>query len=208
MQIINCEQGSPEWFAERCGLATASEFSSILAKGQGKTRASYLRKIVAERLTGVPAEHFKNGYMDRGHEYEPLARAEYEYRREVTIETIGLIKHDHIDVACSPDGLVGNDGGVEIKSVIPTTQVETILGGCVPSEHKAQVQGNIWISGRKWWDFVSFCPEMPPELRLFVVRCEPDRKYIETLSEEVCRFNEEVVSTIELIRRVAPAVVA
>ena len=202
MRVINCEQGSDEWRVRRAGNATASEFSSILAKGQGKMRASYLRRIVAERLTGVPAETYKNGNMERGHELEPLARAAYEVSQDVMVDTVGLILHDTLMVGASPDGLVGK-GGVEIKSVLPTTQVETLMGGHVPTEHIPQVQGNIWIAETDWWDFVSYCPEMPNHLQLFVVRVNRDEKYIATLKAEIERFLEDVESTLEILGRVA-----
>jgi len=193
MILVNCKQGSPEWFAARAGRATSSEFASILAKGQGKTRASYLRKVASERLTG---QHFDNGFkgfaLDRGHELEPIARNEYEATRGVIVDQVGLALHDDFLVSCSPDGLVGEEGGIEIKSVYPTTQLDTILAGGFPSEHRAQIQGNLWITGRKWWDFISYCPEMPNHLQLYVFRVVPDPAYITTLAEEVRVFLAEV----------------
>jgi len=193
VRIIDCIQGSDEWFALRAGRATASEFSSILAKGQGKSRASYLRKVAAERLTGKPSpEGFKGAYLDRGHELEPFARAAYETAKSVMVDQVGLILHDDLMVAGSPDFLVGDEGGGEIKCVIPTAQMDTILAGGYPSEHKAQIQGNIWISGRKWWDFVSYCPEMPPHLQLYTFKVERDPDYIAVLEKEVRLFLAEV----------------
>lgn len=182
-------QGSPEWLAARCGNATASEFASILAKGQGKMRASYLRRIVAERLTGKPVETYSNAHMERGTLQESDARAEYEAETGNLVQQVGFIKHAELAAGCSPDGLIDADGGGEIKSVIPTVQVETILAGGYPSEHKAQVQGNLWITGRRWWDFVSYCPDMlKPSLRLYVFRVQRDEEYIATLEAEVRRF--------------------
>jgi hypothetical protein len=200
MRVIRCEQGSEEWRSYRAGLATASEFSSILAKGQGKTRASYLKRVVAERLTGIPTEAYKNGNMDRGHELEPMARAAYEVSRDVMVDQVGLILHDSLKVGASPDGLVGR-GGVEIKSVIPTTQVDTIMGGRVPPEHTPQIQGNIWLAEADYWDFVSYCPEMPEHLQLFVVRCSRDEIYIASLESEVRRFLGDVEETVERLNR-------
>lgn len=192
MKILRFEQNSDEWKAARAGLATASEFSSILAKGKGVTRESYLKRVAIERLTGKPLDSYKNGNMDRGHELEPLARAEYEIRFGVMVDTVGLIVHDHIQAAASPDGLVGDDGGIEIKCVIPTTQWDVWQEQCIPSEHFPQIQGNMWISGRQWWDFVSYCPEMPEHLQLFVQRLERNENYIRTLEGEVRRFLAEV----------------
>lgn len=182
-------QGSPEWLAARCGNATASEFASILAKGQGKMRVSYLRRIVAERLTGKPVETYSNAHMERGILQEADARAEYEAETGNLVQQVGFIKHPELAAGCSPDGLIDADGGGEIKSVIPTVQVETILAGGYPSEHKAQVQGNLWITGRKWWDFVSYCPDMlKPSLRIYIFRVQRDEEYIANLEAEVRRF--------------------
>lgn len=185
-------QGSEEWFAARCGKATASEFSSILAKGQGKTRASYLRRVLAERLTGKPNESFKNADTDRGHRQEPLARMAYEARTGYLVEEVGFVDHPKLLAGCSPDGLVDDDGGAEIKSVIPTVQVETILRGNYPPEHVAQVQGNLWVTERKWWDFNSYCPTMPARHRLYTFRVLRDEEYIANLAKEVETFLCEV----------------
>jgi hypothetical protein len=186
------KQGSPEWLAARCGKATASEFAAILAKGEGKTRASYLRRVLAERLTGKPTDTYRNGHMDRGQEQEPFARMAYEERTGVMVEEVGFIQHPTLQAGCSPDALVGLEGGAEIKSVIPTVQLETIMRGKYPTEHRAQIQGNIWLSCRKWWDFNSYCPDMPEKLRLYTFRVERDESYIAMLEEEVTKFLNEV----------------
>jgi len=189
-------QGSPEWLQARCGHATASEFSSILAKGQGKMRASYLRRVVAERLTGKPSENYSHGAwaknLERGQEQEPHARMAYEALTGNPVEEVGFLKHRDLMAGCSPDGLIGTEGGAEIKSVIPTVQLTTILDGGYPSEHQAQVQGSLWISGRKYWDFCSFSPDMPANLRCYVHRVERDEKYILNLAAEVTVFLKEV----------------
>lgn len=182
------KQGTPEWHLARCGRATASEFASILAKGEGKTRTKYLRRIVTERLTGKPTDTYHNAHMDRGQEQEPLARMAYEMLTDNVVEEVGFIAHPEMMAGCSPDGLIGVDGGAEIKSVIPTVQTDTILGAKLPSEHRAQIQGCMWITGRKWWDFCSFSPDMPANLRLYVLRVERDKEYIENLQAEVLRF--------------------
>lgn len=189
---MNAPQGSLAWALDRCGRATASEFASILAKGQGKTRASYLRRVVAERLTGKPAESYSNGHMARGTIQEPLARLAYEAHTGEPVELAEFIKHPEIMAGCSPDGLVGKEGGIEAKSVIPTVQVETIERGEYPPEHKAQVQGNLWITGRSWWDFCSYSPDMPEHLRLYIFRVQRDATYIASLEKEVRAFLAEV----------------
>lgn len=197
MRVHNCLQGSPEWLLARAGLATASEFSSVLAKGQGKMRLAYLRRVAAERLTGKPTETYKNAHTDRGTELEPFAREQYEIKTGNFVEQIGLIQHDELLTACSPDGLIGDDGGAEIKSVIPTVQLETILAGKYPPEHKAQIQGSLWIAERAWWDFCSFSPDMPEHLRLYIYRVARDEPYITALHAEVKVFLDEVEALIE-----------
>lgn len=189
---MNSLQGTPEWLLARCGKATASEFSAVLAKGQGKTRAAYMRRVLAERLTGKPMETYHNAHMDRGQEQEPYARLAYEAITGNLVEEVGFIKHQSLEAGCSPDGLVDKDGGAEIKSVIPTVQVDTILSGGYPSEHRPQVQGNLWVTGRDWWDFCSFSPDMPPHLRTYIFRVARDEAYIKTLEAEVRRFLGEV----------------
>jgi hypothetical protein len=193
-------QGSPEWLAARCGCVTASEFSSVLAKGQGKTRAAYLRRVVAEMLTGKPtADMYKNAHMDRGHEQEPIARDEYEALTGEFVEQVGFIRHESLPVGCSPDGLIGADGGAEIKSVIPTVQLDTLLSGGYPPEHRPQVQGSLWLTKRAWWDFCSFSPDMPENLRLYVFRVHRDEEYIAKLEAEVTAFVREALQLRDLL---------
>lgn len=176
----------------RCGRATASCFADVLAKGQGKTRAAYLRRLVAERLTGKPAETYSGKHTERGQEQEPYARIAYEAKQGVFVEESEFIPHETLMAGCSPDGLVDDDGGAEFKSVIPTVQVETILRGGFPPEHKPQIFGNLWITKRAWWDFCSYCPDMPEHLRLYVCRVERDEEYIANLETEVRAFLKEV----------------
>lgn len=186
-------QGSAEWFLERCGNATASEFSSVLSKGkEGIMRRKYLRRVVSERLTGKPSETYRGWHTDRGHEQEPWTRMNYEAITGYVVDEVGFIKHPVLMAGCSPDGLVNDDGGVEIKSVIPTVQLDTILRGEYPPEHKAQIQGSLWITGRKWWDFSSGSPDMPPPLDTYIFRVFRDEEYIRELEKEVTAFLSEV----------------
>lgn len=190
-------QGTEAWLFARLGRATASRFSDVLAKGQGNTRAAYFRLVLAERLTGKPIETYRNAHMDRGNEQEPLARAAYEAETGALVEVPEFIPHQTLMAGCSPDGLIEDDGGVEFKCVIPTVQVETIQRGSMPPEHKPQVQGNLWITGRAWWDFASFCPDMPAHLRLVVYRVLPETTYIANLETEVSSFLKEVDDAYE-----------
>jgi len=187
---------TPEHAQARCGKATSSEFKSVLAKGEGKTRAKYLRQVLAERLTGLPTETQATGSwaknLERGNEQEPYARMAYEAWAGVMVEESEFYTHASLEAGCSPDGKAGPRRGVEIKSVIPTVQIETILRGGYPAEHVAQIQGGLWITGWEDWDFVSYCPEMPEHLRLYTFRVQRDERYIATLAIEVRGFLEEV----------------
>lgn len=197
-------QGSDEWLEARLGRVTASCFSDVMAKGQGITRLKYMRRIVAERLTGKPIESYFNRDMELGTELEPFARLEYEAKTGNLVQEVGFIQHATLLAGSSPDGLIDDDGGLEIKSVKPTVQIETIERGGYPYEHAAQVQGNLWILGRQWWDFVSYSPDMPERLRLYVYRVERNEEYIQNLEAEVIRFLAEAEEMYQrLMRRAA-----
>lgn len=197
------EQGSQEWIDARVGRVTASCFSDVLAKGKGVTRKKYMRSIVAERLTGKAAEGFSSWDTKRGKEQEPFARMSYEARTGNLVNEVGFIKHPVLLAGASPDGLIDDDGGAEIKAVIPTVQIETIEHGSYPTTHKAQIQGNLWITGREWWDFVSYSPTMPEPLRTYIYRVHRDEKYITELEKAVIKFLEEVEEMQERLLRAA-----
>lgn len=179
---------------QRCGYVTASAFKHVLAKGQGKTRADYLRRVVTERITGIPCETFSNRHTDRGQDQEPHAKLAYEVLTGELIIPASFITHPTLRAGCTPDGLLGEDGGLEAKSVIPTVQLDTWLGGDYPTEHRAQVQGNLWLSKRAWWEFISFSKDMPEHakhLRLYRFRVRRDDDYIANLAREVAAFDAE-----------------
>lgn len=190
MRVIDCIQGSEDWHEARRGKFTASCSSKVLAKGQGKTRKSYMLQLAAERLTGEPQDAYSNAVMDRGNEVEPQARAAYEQVYGVTVEQVGFCQLND-DVGGSPDGLVGDDGMIEIKCPNSTTHIEYILAGKAPTKYTAQIQGLLWITDRKWCDFISFDPRMKSN-RLFVVRVNRDQQYINDLKAEVDRFLKEL----------------
>jgi hypothetical protein len=190
-------QGTSAWDLLRIGKATASCFADVMARGQGKTRAAYLRKVVAETITGKPSESYRNSHMDRGKEQEPLARMAYELATDNIVEQVAFIDHDTLRAGCSPDGLVMDQPrGAEIKCVIPTVQVETILAGGYPSEHRAQIQGSLWITGFEEWDFCSYSPDMPAHLRTYIFTVQRDHEYIANLEAEVIRFLKDVEQTL------------
>lgn len=194
MQVFNCEQGSPEWFACRAGIPTASKFSTVMAKGEGKTRAEYMRKLAGELLTGEPAEQFSNTHTDRGNAMEDEARQTYAFICDAEIERVGFIRNGNR--GASPDSLVGTAGGLEIKTALPHIQIDRLERDRLPPEHKAQVHGNIWLAEREWWDFVSYWPRLP----ILTVRVYRDEEYIKTLADEIDRFNDELAALVERIR--------
>jgi putative phage-type endonuclease len=189
-------QGSNEWLAERAGCVTASCFKNVLAKiksGEASTRRNYRLVLVTERLTGQPLETYENEAMRWGKAQEPFARMAYEESTGYIVEEVGFLKHPSIEwCGGSPDGCIDDDGLIEIKCpYVSTVHVETLQSG-MPSEHMAQCQGNLWISGRHWIDFVSFDPRMPPHLQLYTERVRRDDRYIAILETEVHAFLKEV----------------
>jgi putative phage-type endonuclease len=200
-------QGSPEWFAERCAHATASCFADVMAvgkSGEAVTRRSYRMRIITERLTSKPTETYVNKHMERGTLLEPDARIAYELRTGNIVEQVGFIKHKTVEwCGCSLDGLIDDDGTLEIKSVLPHIQVATIYGNKMPSEHVAQVQGGLWITERQWCDFASYSPDLPGKLSLFVCRVERDDEYIEKLRVGVLAFLAEVAEQTQALLKLA-----
>jgi hypothetical protein len=199
LQIFDCEQGSEEWFAARAGIPTASEFHTVMAVGKhgGKslTRVDYLNKLAGEILTGEPMSSYSNGDMERGKLMEDEARDLYAFQTGAELYRVGFIRSG--DKGCSPDSLIGADGGLEIKSAAAHVQIKRLLADELPSEHKAQVHGGMWVAERQWWDFISYCPKLP----LFVKRIYRDETYIAKIAQEVDLFNIELQQTVEYIRR-------
>lgn len=195
MQVFNdIEQGTPEWFSARAGIPTASRFATVMAKGEGKTRAEYMRKLAGEIITGELAEGFTTPHMERGKLMEDEARETYAFINSVEPYQVGFIRSG--DKGASPDSLIGSDGGLEIKTALPHIQIDRLERDRLPPEHKAQVQGNLWISEREWWDFVSYWPRLP----MLVTRVYRDEPYIKAMSDEIDRFNDEKAALLERIR--------
>lgn len=197
-QIITCEQGSPEWFQHRAGIPTASMFATVLASGRGGgeslTRAKYMRQLAGEIITGEPMESFSNHHMERGKAMEGEARDFYAFITEETPELIGFIRTDR--AGASPDSLIQDAGLLEIKTKLPHLMIELIMRDEFPPEHKAQVQGQLWVSGREWCDFLAYWPSMPP----FIKRVGRDEEFMERLSGEIDRFNDELAGMVERVR--------
>lgn len=193
------EQGSEEWFAARAGLPTASEFKTVQANGKGGaesiTRAKYMRQLAGEILTGEPAPAgYSNDHMLRGQEQEDDARRLFSLITDLEPIRVGFVREGR--AGCSPDSLIGENAGLEIKCAIPAVQIERLQLGRLPPEHVAQVQGSLWVTGRQHWHFVSYCPRLPP----LMVQVERDETYIAKLAEAVAAFNGEVDNIVQSIR--------
>jgi len=201
-------QQSAQWLYDRCGYVTASRFKDVIGKGSKGAylapRGTYLWEVVIERITGQPSDHFTSAAMLHGTETEPIARMAYEAHAAAFVDEVGFIKHPTIELCGgSPDGTIEDDGGIEIKCPFNSAvHLQTVLTG-MPDEHAAQVQGCMWLTGRKWWDFVSYDPRMPEPLRLYVQRIERDDAYIATLESEVVKFLAEVAERVAKIQEAA-----
>ena len=186
-------QGSDEWLAARCGLVTASRISDVMMDTHMAGYRNYLAQLVCERLTGQPTEFYVNADMQRGTDLEPQARALYELNNGVEVEQVGFVVHPDIPMSgSSPDGLVGDYGGLEIKCPKPANHIDTILGGNVARNYRLQMQWNMLCTGRKWWDFVSFCPVLPPEMAIYQRRFNLDLALAEEITESVRDFLADV----------------
>lgn len=188
-------QRSPEWHAVKCGKIGASQMSAVMAKGRGnsesKTRRTFMLNLLAERLSGISQNGYVNAAMEWGIENEPHARNAYEMESGNLVQEVGFVQLNEY-VGCSPDGLVGDDGLVEIKCPNTATHIEYILDGRVPPEYVLQVQTQIWVTGRQWCDFVSFDPRVPCK-SLFIVRADRDDCKITEIQQAVDAFIEEMI---------------
>lgn len=198
------EQGTEEWFAARLGRVTASRVNDIVARtktGYSASRDNYLAQLVCERLTGKGAESYTNAAMAHGTETEPLARAAYEMKNSVLVDEVGFVQHPTLMAGASPDGMVGQDGLIEIKCPQTNTHIDTLLSGKIPTKYKAQMTWQMLCTGRKWCDFISFDPRLPQELQMFVQRYPYDVEYANQLENEVKLFLAEVDVTLTTLNQ-------
>ena len=199
--MIDIIQGTPEWFAARCGRATASRCKDLLAKtksGPSASRKNYAAQLVCERLTGTVEPSFSNAAMQWGTDQEPFARMALE-QQGIIVEEVGFLPHEVLEAGASPDGLIDDDGMVEIKCPNTATHIETLLGG-MPAGHIPQVQGQLWIANRQYCWFVSFDPRMPEGMQLYTQKVLRDDVYIKDLQSEISLFLAEVNSTVGTLK--------
>lgn len=198
------EQRSEEWFQARLGKVTASRVADVLAKiksGESASRRNYKIQLVSERLTGEKQETYINQAMQDGIDREFYARERY-VQQHGEVEEVGFVQHPTLEAGASPDGLVGDDGLIEIKCPLGTTHTETLMTQEVPTKYIPQIQFQLLCSGRKWCDFISYNPMFPDHLQLFVKRVDADSVYQKELEQEVSKFLEEVNDVITKLKEI------
>ena len=199
-------QRSEEWFKARLGKVTASAVADVLAKtktGVSASRGNYLIKLAIQRVTGQIEESFTNDAMQWGIDNEDQARVAYEVASGNFVDQVGFVDHEIIDwFGCSPDGLVNNDGLVEIKCPNSATHWEYFKTKEVPKKYFIQMQAQMSCTGRKWCDFVSFDPRMPERSQLLIIRVPRDNTFIDLMETEVMEFLMEVFDEVQLMKGV------
>lgn len=188
MRINNHTQGSEAWLESRLGRPTASNFGKLITPtGKASTSAEgYINELIAQKITGEIPEFFKSEAMQRGNELEASAKALYEFENDVEVVEVGLCLHDLLECGASPDGLIGDNAGLEVKCPLPHTHVSYLRDGDIPAKYIPQVQGCLWITEREWWDFMSYHPSMED----LIVRVYRDEAYIKKLADLVTRAVE------------------
>jgi hypothetical protein len=212
------EDGTPhaDWLQARTGRITASRIGDVMSylkptkamiearvkPEESQKRKDYRMEILCERLTAVPAEHFVSKPMKFGSEYEDDARREYELKMETMVDQTGFVLHTAFDYAgCSPDGLVGTEGAVQIKVPNTETHLGYLLGDVVPEEYKPQMYFEMDCCELAWSDFVSYDPRLPDPLKLFVKRLHYDDERVQLIAGEVLCFNDSVNAWIDMLRK-------
>ena len=199
MRVYDFEQGTPEWLNSRLGCPSGSGFDKLItATGKPSTQAeSYINQLIAELLTGETTYVKKTEWMERGNELEPRARDYYELATGNSVVETGFCKHDKLECGVSPDGIVGDNGLIEIKCPSPSVHVAYLRAGVLPTKYKQQIQGQMWlIDDREWCDFLSYHPSMPALL----VRVERDDEYIKLLQAEVEKACETIQTQYQKLK--------
>lgn len=186
------EQRTEEWYSARLGKVTASRVADVIAKtksGYSTSRANYMAELVCERLTGKQGDFYQNAAMVWGTNTEPMARQAFEAATGALVIETGFVSHPTISMAgASPDGLIGEDGLIEIKCPFTATHIESLMGQTAPSKYVPQMMWQMACTGRKWCDFVSFDPRMPEDMQLFICRVHRDENVIIELEREIEKF--------------------
>lgn len=196
---LDLQQGSEAWFNARLGIPTGSRFKDILT-GTGKASTSadkYMNELLAEMVAGKALDSFKSDWMERGNELEAEAADSYSFLKDVDLQEVGFVLHKDKIAGASPDRIIGDDGLLEIKCPAPHTHIEYLLKNKMDTAYIPQVQGQLWITGRKWCDWFSYHPDMPS----VCVRVERDEAYIKKLEDAIIGFNLKLQSKIDELKR-------
>lgn len=194
------DQGTTEWLAERAGKVTASALSNVMMAKTAAGYQNYMAQLICERLTGEPVETFKSAAMEHGTETEPQARAFYEMETGLDVVECGFIPHPTLaNSGASPDGLVGEDGLVEIKCPQPAKHIKNLMGGTIDKAYALQMQWQMECTGREWCDFVSFNPSFPPHLQLHITRVVRDAEKQAEIKEAVTGFLADVDAKLRVL---------
>ena len=204
------EQGSDAWFLMKLGKISGSRISDVLTEGrsgnESLTKKKYKNELIRERLTGKRIPSYKTPLMARGIELEPLARAFYEHTYQLMVDQVPFVDHLTIAMAgCSPDGLVGTDGLLEIKCPSPENHVGHLLenGQALIKTYYDQVQWQLVVTQRAWCDLISFDPEMPDHLKMFVVRILVDQDWKEKAEAAVIALNAEIETILTNLKEIS-----
>lgn len=197
------DQRTDDWFTARLGKVTASRVADVVAKtktGVSASRGNYMAQLIVERLTGKPVESFSSSAMQWGTDTEPLARAAYEMATDTMVEEIGFVEHESIPMCgASPDGLVGDDGLIEIKCPNTATHIETLINNTIDNRYVLQMQWQMACTDRKWCDFVSFDPRMPEALQMKIIRVNFNEMLVADLENQVEQFLNEVQEKVKFL---------
>lgn len=194
------DQGSQAWLESRMGKVTASALSNVMMAKTAAGYQNYMAQLICERLTGEPVETFKSAAMEHGTETEPQARAFYELETGNEVVECGFIPHPTLaNSGASPDGLIGDDGGIEIKAPQPAKHIKNLMGGTIDKAYMLQMQWGMACTGREWWDFVSFNPSFPAHLQLHVQKVKRDQEMIEDITASVTSFLSEMESKLRVL---------
>lgn len=189
------EQGTPEWHQARLGRVTGSRIADVMMAKSTAGYQNYRAQLICERLTGVPTEGFTSASMQHGTDTEPQARAFYEMETGHDVAQIGFINHPTLFAGVSPDGLIGEMGGVEIKCPQPAEHIRTITGGAIKRNYLLQIHWGMICTGRVWWDFASFCPMLPDEMRMHRETVKADYELQSEIECAVRDFLDDVDAT-------------
>ena len=197
------EQRTPEWYAARLGRVTSSKITDAMMAKTTAGYRNYRAQLVAERLTGIVADTYCSFDMQQGIEREPAARLCYQFKTGNKIEEVGFMEHASLFSGSSPDGLVHKDGMIEIKCVKVATHLDYLTGGIVPKKHRPQMHHQMCCTGRKWNDFVSYCPELPENLQLFICRLDRDEEEIKLMESKIEAFENDIQDMLKSLESLA-----